>query len=97
MRYVTDAHPGITRQRSGTGFRYRLEGRRLAKIVVRCRDLPGYELFQYLDNEGNRHSIDASDVKDYLREITEQDFTARDFRSSTTRLRSAASATCFPR
>ena len=67
--------------KSGVEHTIDLEDRRLAKIVARCRDLPGYELFQYLDNEGNRHSIDASDVNDYLREITEQDFTAKDFRT----------------
>jgi DNA topoisomerase I len=67
--------------KSGVEHTIDLQDRRLAKIVERCRDLPGYELFQYLDNEGNRHSIDAADVNDYLREITEQDFTAKDFRT----------------
>ena len=55
--------------------------RRLAAIIKRCQDLPGYELFQYIDTEGNRHSIDASDVNDYLRQITDEDFTAKDFRT----------------
>lgn len=54
---------------------------RLAKIIRRCHDLPGYELFQYLDDEGERHSIDSADVNEYLREITGQDFTAKDFRT----------------
>ena len=67
--------------KSGVEHTIGREDRRLAKIVARCRDLPGYELFQYLDNEGNRHSIDAADVNDYPRGITEQDFTARDFRT----------------
>jgi DNA topoisomerase-1 len=67
--------------KSGVEHTIDLEDRRLAKIVKRCRDLPGYELFQYLDNEGNRHTIDAADVNNYLREITEQDFTAKDFRT----------------
>jgi DNA topoisomerase-1 len=67
--------------KSGVEHTIDLQDRRLAKIVERCRDLPGYELFQYLDNEGNRHSIDAGDVNDYLREITEEDFTAKDFRT----------------
>jgi DNA topoisomerase-1 len=67
--------------KSGVEHTIDLQDRRLAKIVQRCRDLPGYELFQYLDAEGKRHSIDASDVNDYLREITEQDFTAKDFRT----------------
>lgn len=58
-----------------------LEDRRLARIVKRCYDLPGYELFQYVDEEGEPRSIDASDVNDYLREITGQPFTAKDFRT----------------
>ncbi|MDP9051069.1 MAG: DNA topoisomerase IB [Acidobacteriota bacterium] len=67
--------------KSGVDHTIDLQDKRLAKIVERCRDLPGYELFQYLDNEGNRHSIDASDVNDYLREIAKDDFTAKDFRT----------------
>ncbi len=58
-----------------------LQDRRLAKIVKQISDLPGYELFQYVDHEGNRHSIDSSDVNDYLREITGEHFTAKDFRT----------------
>ena len=53
----------------------------LAKIVRRLRDLPGYELFQYIDEEGGRRSIGSADVNEYLREITGQDFTAKDFRT----------------
>lgn len=67
--------------KSGVEHTIDLEDRRLAKIVQRCRDLPGYELFQYLDADGQRHSVDASDVNDYLRTITQQDFTAKDFRT----------------
>ncbi len=58
-----------------------LQDRRLAKIIKRCEDLPGYELFQYLDSDGAPHSIDSADVNDYLREITGQHFTAKDFRT----------------
>jgi DNA topoisomerase-1 len=54
---------------------------RLAKIVRRCRDLPGYELFQYLDENHQPQVIDSSDVNSYLREITGEDFTAKDFRT----------------
>jgi DNA topoisomerase-1 len=67
--------------KSGVEHTIDLQDRRLARIVERCRDLPGYELFQYLDHDGNRHSIDAADVNDYLREISGQDFTAKDFRT----------------
>ena len=67
--------------KSGVEHTIDLQDRRLAKIVERCRDLPGYELFQYLDSEGNRHSIDAGDVNDYLREVSGDEFTAKDFRT----------------
>jgi DNA topoisomerase-1 len=67
--------------KSGVEHTIDLQDRRLARIVERCRDLPGYELFQYLDNQGSHHSIDASDVNDYLREIAGDDFTAKDFRT----------------
>ncbi len=58
-----------------------LEDRRLAKIIKRCEEIPGYELFQYLDHEGDPHSIDSSDVNEYLREISGEHFTAKDFRT----------------
>ncbi len=58
-----------------------LQDRRLARIIKRCEDLPGYELFQYLDSEGNQHSVDSADVNEYLREISGQHFTAKDFRT----------------
>ena len=53
----------------------------LAKIVRRLRDLPGYELFQYIDEGGELRSIGSTDVNNYLREITSEDFTAKDFRT----------------
>ena len=46
-----------------------------------CRDLPGHELFQYVDADGRRQSIGSSDVNEYLREITGQPFTSKDFRT----------------
>lgn len=58
-----------------------LSDRRLAKIVKRCQDIPGQELFQYLDEDRQRRAIDSNNVNDYLREITEIDFTAKDFRT----------------
>jgi len=54
---------------------------RLARIVKACRDLPGYELFQYIDGDGTRQALDSADVNTYLREITGEDFTAKDFRT----------------
>ncbi len=58
-----------------------LEDRCLAGIVRRSRDLPGYELFQYLDEGGERRSIDATDVNAYLKQIAGDEFTAKDFRT----------------
>ena len=54
---------------------------RLARIVRRCQELPGQELFQYLDDDGDVQDIDSADVNDYLRDVTGQDFTAKDFRT----------------
>jgi DNA topoisomerase-1 len=58
-----------------------LMDRRLARVVKRSRDLPGYQLFQYLDDECNRQSIDSDDVNEYLRNISREEFTAKDFRT----------------
>jgi DNA topoisomerase-1 len=69
------------RGKSGVEHFIELNDRRLARIVSRCRDLPGYELFQYLDDEGNRGSIDSEDVNEYLRKISGRDYTAKDFRT----------------
>jgi DNA topoisomerase I len=69
------------RGKSGRRHAIDLRNRRLAAIVKRCRDLPGYELFQYVDEDGTRQVIDSSDVNEYLREITGEDFTAKDFRT----------------
>jgi len=67
--------------KSGVEHSIDLADRRLARIVKRCQDLPGQELFQYLDAEGARHTVDATDVNEYLRATTGQDFTAKDFRT----------------
>jgi DNA topoisomerase-1 len=58
-----------------------LHDRRLAAIVKRCADLPGYELFQYVDADGERHNVDSADVNEYLRAITGEHYTAKDFRT----------------
>jgi DNA topoisomerase-1 len=58
-----------------------LRDRRLARIVKRCQDLPGQELFQYQLDNGERDKVDSSDVNEYLREITQDDFSAKDFRT----------------
>jgi DNA topoisomerase-1 len=58
-----------------------LTDKRIARIVKQCSDLPGYDLFQYVDDDGAAHSIDSQSVNDYLREITGEHFTAKDFRT----------------
>jgi DNA topoisomerase-1 len=58
-----------------------LRDKRLARIVKACRDLPGYELFQYVDDDGDRQVVDSADVNAYVREVSGQDFTAKDFRT----------------
>jgi len=55
--------------------------RRLAKIVRKLQDLPGQDLFQYFDEEGKLCNVTSQDANDYLREITGEDFTAKDFRT----------------
>jgi DNA topoisomerase-1 len=58
-----------------------VEDRRLARIVRRCQELPGYELFEYLDESGETGKVDSADVNEYLRAISGEDFTAKDFRT----------------
>ena len=69
------------RGKSGVRRLVSLHDRRLARIIRRCQDLPGHELFQYVDESGARRAIDSQDVNDYLREITRQEITAKDFRT----------------
>ncbi|QOY93005.1 DNA topoisomerase IB [Massilia sp. UMI-21] len=69
------------RGKSGVYHKVQVHDRRVARIIRRSRDLPGQELFQYVDDEGDTHTIDSSDVNDYLRGITGEDYTAKDFRT----------------
>ena len=69
------------RGKSGVMHTIKLQDPKLARIVKRIRDLPGQELFQYLDEDGERRSVDSSDVNDYLRTLTGEDYTAKDFRT----------------
>jgi DNA topoisomerase-1 len=78
---------------SGSTLRFRFRGksgklhevgvsdRRVANVVKRCQDIPGYELFSYVDEQGETRTIDSQDVNDYLREIAGDNFTAKDFRT----------------
>jgi DNA topoisomerase-1 len=69
------------RGKSGVHREVDLEDARLAKIVRRCQELPEQELFEFIDDDGRRHDIKSGDVNAYLKEITDDDFTAKDFRT----------------
>lgn len=69
------------RGKSGVEHNVGIVDPRLAKIIQRCQDLPGHELFQYVDESGRRQAITSDDVNQHLREITGRDFTAKDFRT----------------
>jgi DNA topoisomerase I len=86
---LRDRHVAIEGSRIHIGFRGKsgkhhetdINDRRLARIVKGCRDLPGYELFQYVDEDGERHTVGSAEVNEYLREITGEEITAKDFRT----------------
>lgn len=67
--------------KKGVEHQVSLQSKRLAKIVGQCRDIPGKELFQYYDEDGGRQTIDSGMVNEYLRNIVEGEFTAKDFRT----------------
>jgi DNA topoisomerase I len=69
------------RGKSGKQHRVEVDDPRLARIVKRCQDLPGQQLFQYLDSEGQTQAVGSAEVNAYLKEITGEDFTAKDFRT----------------
>ena len=67
--------------KKGIEHKITLKNRRLAKMVQQCRDIPGKELFQYMDPEGKRKSIDSGMVNRYIKDAAGGDFTAKDFRT----------------
>jgi DNA topoisomerase-1 len=69
------------RGKSGVYHDVKVHDRRLARIIQRTRDLPGQDLFQYLDEDGETHTVGSADVNDYLRMVTGEDYTAKDFRT----------------
>jgi DNA topoisomerase-1 len=69
------------RGKSGVRHRIDVNDRRLARVVRRCRDLPGQLLFQYQDEDGTLRGVDSEDVNEYLREVAGEEFTAKDFRT----------------
>ncbi|POF89813.1 DNA topoisomerase IB [Pseudomonas putida] len=69
------------RGKRGVEHNVTLRDRRLAGMVKRCMELPGQTLFQYLDDNGERHSIGSSDINLFLQQLTGADFTAKDYRT----------------
>jgi len=69
------------RGKSGRQHEVAITDRRIAKIVSKCQDLPGQDLFQYVSDDGEVRNVTSQDVNDYLREITNENFTAKDFRT----------------
>jgi DNA topoisomerase I len=67
--------------KSGKAHVIRMKDRRLARIVGRCSELPGHELFQYVGEDDVRRTVESSDVNAYIKEISDGDFTAKDFRT----------------
>jgi DNA topoisomerase-1 len=85
------------RGKSGKQHEIGIEDRELSRIVRRCQELPGQELFQYEGRGGRRRSVKSEDVNHYLRAITGQPFTAKDFRTWGGTVRAAfALASCEP-
>lgn len=69
------------RGKTGKQHRILLDDKRLARVIKHCRDLPGEELFEYLDDDGSVQRVGSDDVNDYIREIAGDDFSAKDFRT----------------
>ncbi|KAA0967899.1 DNA topoisomerase IB [Pseudomonas sp. ANT_H12B] len=69
------------RGKSGVEHQITVRDRRLARIIKRCQEIPGQNLFQYLDENGDRHTVSSSDVNTYLQTLTGADFTAKDYRT----------------
>jgi DNA topoisomerase-1 len=69
------------RGKSGKMHTVDLRDQRVARILKRCQEIPGQHLFQYLDESDERKPIDSEDVNAYLRTSTDEDFTAKDFRT----------------
>ena len=69
------------RGKSGKEHSVAVADRRLARVVRACRELPGHELFQYLDDAGERQTVSSDDVNEYLRATTGEELTAKDFRT----------------
>src|SRR2546423_10551957 len=82
------------RGKSGRKHEVDVTDRRLAKIIRQLQDLPGQEIFQYLDEEGEKRKVTSEGVNDYLREITGEEFTPKDFPTSAGTILAAMALNC---
>jgi DNA topoisomerase-1 len=84
-RRHVEVRSGVVRLRfrgkSGQSHDISVQDKRLVRIVRRCHDLPGHELFKYVDDDGNLCDVTSTDINAYIREIAGADFTAKDFRT----------------
>ena len=69
------------RGKSGIDHEIELRDRRLANIIKRCQEIPGYEIFKYYDEAGEKHYVDSGDINQYIQDITGEEFSAKDFRT----------------
>lgn len=67
--------------KKGVRHKMGIESRKLANLVKKCKDIPGQDLFQYYDENGSPHTIGSADVNNYIKEIAQEDFTAKDYRA----------------
>jgi len=69
------------RGKSGIEHDVMIDNPRVKRIVLRCAELPGHDLFQYVDDDGTRHTVGSADINDYLKRASDADFTAKDYRT----------------
>ena len=82
VQFIRDGR-ALLRFRGKGGVQHEIvvDNKRLARLVRRCQELPGQQLFQYIDDDGQRRPVDSGEVNDYLREAVGGEFTAKDFRT----------------
>ena len=82
VKFIRDGR-ALLRFRGKGGVQHEIvvDDKRLARLVRRCHELPGQQLFQYIDDDGQRCPVGSVEVNDYLREVMGGEFTAKDFRT----------------
>ncbi|HUR40153.1 MAG TPA: DNA topoisomerase IB [Verrucomicrobiae bacterium] len=96
-RFISDGRAVLQfRGKGGIEHEVAINDRRLARIVQRCRELPGQHLFQYIGHDGMRHPVDSDQVNDYIARAMGADFTAKDFRTWGATERAIALMSCEP-